>query len=201
MTHQDRASDVASRYLELPLWKSISLNTWCFLKPLDFWPFWSPYLDYTTAPYLTRFLDSTHCCHLCRTFSDSTGCLPLCSHLCCGICHVLFVRVLQGNRTIRLCVCVCVVYKDVHFKELAFAVVGTGESEIHRANGQAENSGRNWYSVSRQNLIFLRETSILLWRPLAHWVQFQVTEGDLLTWSQSIIDIHNYKTLLQQHLY
>lgn len=57
--------------------------------------------------------------------------------------------------------------KEVYFKELAYANVGTGESEIHGADCQAENwPAGTGTSVSRwQNLILLRETSILLLWP------------------------------------
>ena len=55
------------------------------------------------------------------------------------------VSVLQRSRTDRMCVCVCVcayihIKGEIYFKELAYAIVRAGKSEICKTGWQAGNS-------------------------------------------------------------
>ena len=50
---------------------------------------------------------------------------------------------LQRNRTERVCVCVCVCVGETYFKELAYATVRAGKSEICKTGWQARNSGES----------------------------------------------------------
>lgn len=93
--------------------------------------------------------------------------------------------------------------KEVYFKELTCAIIGTGESEIHGADWQAEKwPAGTGTSVSRQNLLLFRETPFCSYDLLTHCTRFQVIESDFLTESQLIVDIiHIYKRHFLPHLY